>query len=47
MLDSNKADCLVVTSPTNLHKEHAIKGFQHGLNVLVEKPLARNYEEAA
>ncbi len=45
MLDAVNADCLVVTSPTNLHKEQAIKGFQKGLNVLVEKPLARNFEE--
>lgn len=47
MLAACKADCLMVTSPTNLHKEQAIKGFDSGLNVLVEKPLARTYNEAA
>lgn len=47
MLANTEADCLFVTSPTNLHKEQAIKGFEKGLNVLVEKPVARNYEEAS
>lgn len=47
MLSSAEADCLVVTSPTNLHREQAIKGFEKGLNVLVEKPVARNYNEAS
>lgn len=47
MLSSADADCLVVTSPTNLHKEQAIKGFEKGLNVLVEKPVGRNYNEAS
>jgi len=47
MLDSVPADCLVVTSPTSLHQEQAIQGLKKGLNVLVEKPLARNYEEAS
>jgi predicted dehydrogenase len=46
MLSNCEADCLIVTSPTNLHKEQAIKGFESGLSVLVEKPLARNYSEA-
>jgi predicted dehydrogenase len=47
MLNNCEADCLMVTSPTNLHKEQAIKGFEKGLNVLVEKPLARDYNEAS
>lgn len=47
MLANCEADCLMVTSPTNLHKEQAIKGFEKGLNVLVEKPLAKNYNEAS
>jgi predicted dehydrogenase len=46
MLSAVPADCLVVTSPTHLHAEHAIKGFEKGLNVLVEKPLARTHDEA-
>lgn len=47
MLASVPADCLIVTSPTSMHMDQAILGFEKGLNVLVEKPLARNYEEAA
>lgn len=47
MLKECEADALIVTSPTYLHKEQAIKGFEHKLNVLVEKPLALNYNEAA
>lgn len=47
MLDKTEADCLVVTSPTSLHHEQAIKGLQKGLNVLAEKPLARNFQEAS
>jgi predicted dehydrogenase len=46
MISNVEADCLIVTTPTNLHKEQAIKGLEAGLNVLVEKPLARNYNEA-
>jgi predicted dehydrogenase len=46
MLGSVDADCLIVTSPNSLHKEQSVKGLEKGLNVLVEKPLARNYEEA-
>jgi predicted dehydrogenase len=46
MLDEIEADCLIVTSPTSCHKEHAIKGLNKSLNVLVEKPLARYLKEA-
>src|SRR4030095_12720832 len=47
MLKSTEADCLIVTSPTSLHKEQAVKGFERELNVLVGKPVARNYNEAS
>lgn len=47
MINSAEADCIVITAPTNLHKEQAVKGFEKGLNVMVEKPLSRNYDEAA
>lgn len=47
MLKECEADALIVTSPTYLHKEQALKGFERGLNVLVEKPLALNYNEAS
>jgi predicted dehydrogenase len=46
MLNSVEADALFVTTPTFLHKEQAILGLNKGLNVFVEKPLARNYKEA-
>lgn len=45
MLEEVPGDALIVASPTYLHKEHAIKGIEKGMNVLVEKPLARNYKE--
>ncbi|MCI0450644.1 MAG: Gfo/Idh/MocA family oxidoreductase [Chlorobi bacterium] len=47
MIDSAEADCLMVATPTNLHKEQSIKGLEMGLNVLVEKPLARTFIEAS
>src|SRR5438445_259632 len=46
MLNDVKADCLIVASPTNFHRDTAIKAFEKSLHVLVEKPLARNYAEA-
>jgi predicted dehydrogenase len=46
MIDEVEADCLIVTTPTNLHKDVAIKGFESGLHCLVEKPLARKEDEA-
>jgi predicted dehydrogenase len=45
LLKSSEAECLILTAPTNFHKELAIKAFNSGLHVLVEKPLARYYEE--
>ncbi|MCX7878556.1 MAG: Gfo/Idh/MocA family oxidoreductase [Ignavibacteria bacterium] len=47
MLSETKADCIIITTPTYLHKQQAIKALAKGLNVLVEKPLALNYDEAA
>jgi predicted dehydrogenase len=45
MLKNADAECLIVTAPTNFHNELSIKALDHGLHVLVEKPLARYYEE--
>jgi len=45
MLENVKADCCIVCSPNNLHKEHAVKALDKKLHVLVEKPLSRNYDE--
>ncbi|RPI15971.1 MAG: gfo/Idh/MocA family oxidoreductase [Ignavibacteriae bacterium] len=45
MLKNSESECMIVTAPTNFHKELSIKAFDYGLHVLVEKPLARYYEE--
>ena len=47
MLNESESDALIVAVPTNFHKEVTIKAFEKGLDVFVEKPLARHYEEAA
>ncbi len=46
MLKETEADCLIVATPTSLHKDVAISGLEAGLHCLVEKPLARNEDEA-
>ena len=46
MINEVEADCMIVTTPTNLHKDVAITGLESGLNVLVEKPLTRNLSES-
>lgn len=45
MLNTVQADCCLVCSPNNMHKEHAVKALEKKLHVLVEKPIARNYKE--
>lgn len=45
MIREVEADCLIVAAPTNFHKDIAVSGLEAGLNVLVEKPLARNLAE--
>jgi len=45
MLDSVQADCCLVCSPNNMHKEHSVKALDKKLHVLVEKPIARTYIE--
>lgn len=45
MFKECEADCLVVTTPTNTHKDISIAGIEAGLNTLVEKPLVRNAPE--
>lgn len=46
MLANVEADCCIICSPNNLHKEQSIKALDKKLHVLVEKPLARTSAEA-
>ncbi len=46
MLNECDIDCICIASPTSHHKEHAVKALEKGLHVLVEKPLARTFNEA-
>lgn len=50
MLDETSAEggaeAVIISTPTHLHKEHAIKSLSKGLHTLVEKPLGRNTNEA-
>ena len=46
MLDEQKPDAVVVAVPTELHMPIAVDAMQRGIHVLVEKPIARNLEEA-
>jgi predicted dehydrogenase/predicted AlkP superfamily phosphohydrolase/phosphomutase len=40
------ADIVLITSPSFLHAEHALKALEHGLAVLVEKPFATKLSDA-
>lgn len=42
MLSREKLDAVVVCTPHYLHKEQTLAGFEKGLHVLCEKPLATN-----
>lgn len=47
MLEENpEVAAVIITAQTDAHKELAIKSFAAGKDVLVEKPIARNYAEA-
>jgi predicted dehydrogenase len=43
----NEIDIISICTPNGLHHEHTIISLKHGLNVLCEKPMALNEEEAA
>ena len=38
-------DALVIAAPTHLHRDLALKSIAHGVNLLVEKPIASTVEE--
>lgn len=46
MIDVCKPDCIHICTPNNLHKEISIYAFNHEINVVCEKPMAMNTEEA-
>src|SRR5664280_3498921 len=46
LLEKSEVDAIIVSTPTATHKEITISVLQSKKDVLVEKPLARTYEEA-
>lgn len=46
MLEKEDTDAVIVATPTSTHKDIAIDCLKAGKHVLVEKPLARSYDEA-
>ena len=45
MLDRERLDAVVVAVPTRFHMEAGLAAIDHGLHLLVEKPIASNLEE--
>ena len=43
---SRELDYCVISAPTGFHKEIAIRALECGVNCLIEKPVAVNYEDA-
>lgn len=46
LLEKSNVDAVIVSTPTALHKEIAVASLKAKKSVLVEKPLARTYNEA-
>jgi predicted dehydrogenase len=46
LLEKSDADAVIIATPTNTHKEIAIASLKANKDILVEKPLARSFEEA-
>lgn len=46
LLAKSECDAVIIATPTSTHKEVAIECLKAKKNVLVEKPLARSYNEA-
>lgn len=47
LLESEKLDAVIITAPTSLHFELAKISLEHGVSVLVEKPICETVEEAS
>lgn len=46
MLEKSDIEAVIVATPTSTHKEIAIECLSAGKDILIEKPLARSYQEA-
>ena len=46
MVDAEKPDLVVICSPTHVHAEQAIYAMEKGHDVFLDKPMARDLEEA-
>ncbi len=46
MIEKEELDIVDVCSPTFLHTKHAVMAMEKGMNVLIEKPVCLNEEEA-
>ncbi len=46
LLENSDAGTVLITTPTSTHKEIAIACLKAGKDILIEKPLARTYQEA-
>ncbi len=45
MLSEIEFDAAIISTPTNTHKDIAVECLKHGKHLLIEKPIALNYEE--
>ena len=45
LLESTKADCVILTSPSGLHPSQAIQTARAGLHVMTEKPMATRWHD--
>jgi predicted dehydrogenase len=46
MLSGERLDAVIVSTPVRMHVTHVIKALEHGLDVLVEKPVTLSIVEA-
>jgi len=46
MLEKSDIEAVIVATPTSTHKEIALECLAAGKDILIEKPLARSYQEA-